>query len=215
MVKPDIHTLAHHLKQERLYVASEKQLIQRLNNDVLKTAEKLYQAAWIAKQQRINLDRLILTRSDLWSSPAFTFTKLYQTSVFKSRMENSIKTQFLSRLLQQSAVLSWLVLLLIAVWWAVLKKWSCWSFVVLFKDIKVKCAFSMASSDTSIFAYTLIAVSLLVLVGGSEAEMQEEMSSKQIIHSFVNPSLRRAGTYACTTGYHRWVYKVKFKWIES
>lgn len=65
MVKPDIHTLAHHLKQERLYVASEKQLIQRLNNDVLKTAEKLYQAAWIAKQQRINLDRLILTRSDL------------------------------------------------------------------------------------------------------------------------------------------------------
>lgn len=65
MVKPDIHTLAHHLKQERLYVASEKQLIQRLNSDVLKTAEKLYRAAWIAKQQRINLDRLILTRSDL------------------------------------------------------------------------------------------------------------------------------------------------------
>uniref|UniRef100_A0A3P8WPC9 GTPase-activating protein and VPS9 domain-containing protein 1 n=1 Tax=Cynoglossus semilaevis TaxID=244447 RepID=A0A3P8WPC9_CYNSE len=29
MVKPDIHTLAHHLKQERLYVASERQLIQR------------------------------------------------------------------------------------------------------------------------------------------------------------------------------------------
>lgn len=64
MVKPDIHTLAHHLKQERLYVMSEKQLIQRLNNDVLKTAERLYRAAWIAKQQRINLDRLILTRSD-------------------------------------------------------------------------------------------------------------------------------------------------------
>lgn len=64
MVKPDIHTLAHHLKQERLYVASEKQLIQRLNSDVLKTAERLYRAAWIAKQQRINLDRLILTRSD-------------------------------------------------------------------------------------------------------------------------------------------------------
>lgn len=62
MVKPDIHTLAHHLKQERLYTASEKQLIQRLNGEVLKTAERLYRAAWIAKQQRINLDRLILTR---------------------------------------------------------------------------------------------------------------------------------------------------------
>lgn len=76
MVKPDIHTLAHHLKQERLYVASEKQLIQRLNSDVLKTAERLYRAAWIAKQQRINLDRLILTRSiplkkAFWKCPFF------------------------------------------------------------------------------------------------------------------------------------------------
>ncbi|XP_076010181.1 GTPase-activating protein and VPS9 domain-containing protein 1 isoform X7 [Genypterus blacodes] len=68
MVKPDIHNLAHHLKQERLYVASEKQLIQRLNGDVLKTAERLYRAAWIAKQQRINLDRLILTSAE--ASPA-------------------------------------------------------------------------------------------------------------------------------------------------
>lgn len=62
MVKLDIHSLAHHLKQERLYVNSEKQLIQRLNADVLKTAEKLYRTAWISKQQRINLDRLIITR---------------------------------------------------------------------------------------------------------------------------------------------------------
>ncbi|XP_056274247.1 GTPase-activating protein and VPS9 domain-containing protein 1 isoform X11 [Pseudoliparis swirei] len=68
MVKPDIHTLAHHLKQERLYVASEKLLIQRLNSDVLKTAERLYRTAWIAKQQRINLDRLILTSVE--ASPA-------------------------------------------------------------------------------------------------------------------------------------------------
>lgn len=75
MVKPDIHTLAHHLKQERLYVASEKQLIQRLNSDVLKTAERLYRAAWIAKQQRINLDRLILTRSDLRSGLTLTLIR--------------------------------------------------------------------------------------------------------------------------------------------
>uniref|UniRef100_UPI00398E6B4F GTPase-activating protein and VPS9 domain-containing protein 1 isoform X5 n=1 Tax=Pristiophorus japonicus TaxID=55135 RepID=UPI00398E6B4F len=68
MVKPDLHTLAHHLKQERLYVNSEKQLLQRLNADVLKTAEKLYCSAWIAKQQRINLDRLILTSVE--ASPA-------------------------------------------------------------------------------------------------------------------------------------------------
>ncbi|KAJ8396624.1 hypothetical protein AAFF_G00016900 [Aldrovandia affinis] len=68
MVKPEVHTLAQHLKRERLYVSSEKQLIQRLNADVLKTAERLHRAAWIAKQQRINLDRLILTSAE--ASPA-------------------------------------------------------------------------------------------------------------------------------------------------
>uniref|UniRef100_A0ABM5F6L2 GTPase-activating protein and VPS9 domain-containing protein 1 isoform X7 n=1 Tax=Pogona vitticeps TaxID=103695 RepID=A0ABM5F6L2_9SAUR len=68
MVKLDIHTLAHHLKQERLYVNSEKQLIQKLNAEVLKTAEKLYRTAWISKQQRINLDRLIITSAE--ASPA-------------------------------------------------------------------------------------------------------------------------------------------------
>ncbi|XP_063792891.1 GTPase-activating protein and VPS9 domain-containing protein 1 isoform X3 [Pseudophryne corroboree] len=68
MVKPDIHTLARHLKQERLYVNSEKQLIQRLNADVLKTAERLYRTSWISKQQKINLDRLILTSVE--ASPA-------------------------------------------------------------------------------------------------------------------------------------------------
>lgn len=74
-MKPDIHTLAHHLKQERLYVASEKQLIQRLNGDVLKTAERLYRAAWITKQQRINLDRLILTRS-AWCPHSYCYTSV-------------------------------------------------------------------------------------------------------------------------------------------
>ncbi|XP_054853492.1 GTPase-activating protein and VPS9 domain-containing protein 1 isoform X6 [Eublepharis macularius] len=68
MVKLDVHALAHHLKQERLYVNSEKQLIQRLNAEVLKTAERLYRTAWISKQQRINLDRLIITSAE--ASPA-------------------------------------------------------------------------------------------------------------------------------------------------
>src|SRR4029434_3603741 len=77
MWKPDTPTLAHHLKQERLYVASEKQLIQRLNHDVLKTAEKLYRAAWIAKQQRINLDRLILTRYTLMHTHTPTRARTY------------------------------------------------------------------------------------------------------------------------------------------
>ncbi|KAG2470200.1 GAPD1 protein, partial [Polypterus senegalus] len=82
MVKSDIYTLAHHLKQERLYVNSEKQLLQRLNTDVLKTAEKLYRTAWIAKQQRINLDRLILTSTDASPAECCQHAKLLEDTQF-------------------------------------------------------------------------------------------------------------------------------------
>ncbi|XP_048875891.1 LOW QUALITY PROTEIN: GTPase-activating protein and VPS9 domain-containing protein 1-like [Brienomyrus brachyistius] len=64
MATLDVHTLAHHLKQERLYVASEKQLIQRLNADVLKAAEMLYCTTWVAGEQRNNLDRIIRTSTE-------------------------------------------------------------------------------------------------------------------------------------------------------
>ncbi|MEE6457888.1 hypothetical protein FKM82_000085 [Ascaphus truei] len=82
MVKLDIHTLAHHLKQERLYVISEKQLIQRLNADVLKTAEKLYHTSWISKQQRINLDRLILTSADASPAECCQHAKILEDTLF-------------------------------------------------------------------------------------------------------------------------------------
>uniref|UniRef100_A0A671RS59 GTPase-activating protein and VPS9 domain-containing protein 1 n=2 Tax=Sinocyclocheilus anshuiensis TaxID=1608454 RepID=A0A671RS59_9TELE len=103
MVKPDIHTLAHHLKQERLYVASEKQLIQRLNNEVLKTAERLYRAAWIAKQQRINLDRLILTSAEASPAECCQHAKFLEDTQFVDGyktlgFQESIYGQFLGRL---------------------------------------------------------------------------------------------------------------------
>ncbi|XP_056319261.1 GTPase-activating protein and VPS9 domain-containing protein 1 isoform X6 [Danio aesculapii] len=103
MVKPDIHTLAHHLKQERLYVASEKQLIQRLNNEVLKTAERLYRAAWIAKQQRINLDRLILTSAEASPAECCQHAKFLEDTQFVDGyktlgFQESIYGEFLSRL---------------------------------------------------------------------------------------------------------------------
>lgn len=62
MATLDVQTLAYHLKQERLYVASEKQLIQRLNADVLKAAEMLYCTTWVSGEQRNNLDRVFRTR---------------------------------------------------------------------------------------------------------------------------------------------------------
>uniref|UniRef100_A0A8C9T9B3 GTPase-activating protein and VPS9 domain-containing protein 1 n=1 Tax=Scleropages formosus TaxID=113540 RepID=A0A8C9T9B3_SCLFO len=103
MVQPDVHTLAHHLKQERLYVASEKQLIQRLNAEVLKTAEKLYRAAWIAKQQRINLDRLILTSAEASPAECCQHAKVLEDTQFvdgyKSLgFQESIYGEFLGRL---------------------------------------------------------------------------------------------------------------------
>ncbi|XP_053727224.1 GTPase-activating protein and VPS9 domain-containing protein 1 isoform X1 [Synchiropus splendidus] len=103
MVKPDIHTLAHHLKQERLYVASEKQLIQRLNTDVLKTAERLYRAAWIAKQQRINLDRLILTSAEASPAECCQHAKMLEDTQFVDGYKSlgfheTIYGEFLARL---------------------------------------------------------------------------------------------------------------------
>uniref|UniRef100_A0A8B9HTG6 GTPase-activating protein and VPS9 domain-containing protein 1 n=1 Tax=Astyanax mexicanus TaxID=7994 RepID=A0A8B9HTG6_ASTMX len=103
MVKPDIHTLAHHLKQERLYVASEKQLIQRLNGEVLKTAERLYRAAWIAKQQRINLDRLILTSAEASPAECCQYAKVLEDTQFVDGyktlgFQESVYGEFLGRL---------------------------------------------------------------------------------------------------------------------
>nr|XP_061804553.1 GTPase-activating protein and VPS9 domain-containing protein 1-like isoform X5 [Nerophis lumbriciformis] len=103
MVKPDIHTLAHHLKQERLYVASEKQLIQRLNSDVLKTAERLYRAAWIAKQQRINLDRLILTSVEASPAECCQHAKMLEDTQFVDGyktlgFQETIYGEFLARM---------------------------------------------------------------------------------------------------------------------
>uniref|UniRef100_A0A8C7STV7 GTPase-activating protein and VPS9 domain-containing protein 1 n=1 Tax=Oncorhynchus mykiss TaxID=8022 RepID=A0A8C7STV7_ONCMY len=102
MMKPDIHTLAHHLKQERLYVASEKQLIQRLNGDVLKTAERLYRAAWITKQQRINLDRLILTSAEASPAECCQHAKVLEDTQFLDGyktlgFQESIYGEFLGR----------------------------------------------------------------------------------------------------------------------
>ncbi|XP_041530302.1 GTPase-activating protein and VPS9 domain-containing protein 1 isoform X7 [Microtus oregoni] len=103
MVKLDIHTLAHHLKQERLYVSSERQLIQRLNADVLKTAEKLYRTAWIAKQQRINLDRLIITSAEASPAECCQHAKILEDTQFvdgykQLGFQETAYGEFLSRL---------------------------------------------------------------------------------------------------------------------
>ncbi|GAB6021964.1 hypothetical protein CHUAL_006124 [Chamberlinius hualienensis] len=56
--------LAQQLKQERLFVNSEKLQLQNLNEKVGKTVERLFSLAWITKQQRINLDGLIFSKPE-------------------------------------------------------------------------------------------------------------------------------------------------------
>ncbi|XP_011314268.1 GTPase-activating protein and VPS9 domain-containing protein 1 [Fopius arisanus] len=64
----DMLELAGHLRQERLFVHSEQQNLQLLNEKVLSLSSDLAQQAWITDQQRVNLNRLIVARPDC--SPA-------------------------------------------------------------------------------------------------------------------------------------------------
>uniref|UniRef100_A0A8C4QYH3 GTPase activating protein and VPS9 domains 1 n=1 Tax=Eptatretus burgeri TaxID=7764 RepID=A0A8C4QYH3_EPTBU len=81
-MKTDMTVLARHLKEERLYVTVERQMLQRLNAEVLKTAERLYHTAWISKEQRLNLDRLILTSADASPAECCQHAKVLQVTHF-------------------------------------------------------------------------------------------------------------------------------------
>ncbi|XP_076673671.1 GTPase activating protein and VPS9 domains 1 isoform X2 [Andrena cerasifolii] len=60
----DMIELASHLRQERLFVSSEQQNLQILNEKVLYASSNLAQQAWITAQERVNLNRLIMSRPD-------------------------------------------------------------------------------------------------------------------------------------------------------
>ncbi|XP_033227479.1 GTPase-activating protein and VPS9 domain-containing protein 1 isoform X2 [Belonocnema kinseyi] len=64
----DMIELSGHLRQERLFVNSEQQNLQALNEKVLYMSSDLAQQAWVTAQQRVNLNRLIVARPD--STPA-------------------------------------------------------------------------------------------------------------------------------------------------
>jgi len=60
----DFVELSHHLKQERLYIASEREQLQALHASVGDGAERLFHSAWIARQQKDALSQLILASED-------------------------------------------------------------------------------------------------------------------------------------------------------
>ncbi|XP_074654278.1 GTPase-activating protein and VPS9 domain-containing protein 1-like isoform X2 [Tubulanus polymorphus] len=77
----EILELIRHLKQERLFVTSEKYQLQKLNESVHKTAETLCHLAWIAREQRINLESLLRGNPD--SSQHASFHKANALEVVK------------------------------------------------------------------------------------------------------------------------------------
>ncbi|XP_071507059.1 GTPase-activating protein and VPS9 domain-containing protein 1-like [Diadema antillarum] len=64
----ELLSLAQRLKEERLYVQSEKHLLQSLHEEVTQISDKLHRVAWITQQQRQTLNSLIRASSN--SPPA-------------------------------------------------------------------------------------------------------------------------------------------------
>ena len=63
----DLAELSRQLKQERLFVSSEREQLQTLNEELSTSAQRLYHLAWITRQQRQNLDQLL--RADKGATP--------------------------------------------------------------------------------------------------------------------------------------------------
>jgi len=60
----DFLELSRHLKQERLYVVSEREHLIVLHKCISVNAEQLYHSAWITRQQKSALGNLILGSDD-------------------------------------------------------------------------------------------------------------------------------------------------------
>lgn len=60
----ELMILANNLRQERLLINSEQNAIESLNKLVVKDCVQVYQQSWIKCQQRINLNKLTINRSN-------------------------------------------------------------------------------------------------------------------------------------------------------
>ena len=69
-VRSDLLELCKRLRQEKLYVQHEKGQLQDLNEKVKQATEKSAHVAWVAREQRENLDGLIFSSRGFDSSPA-------------------------------------------------------------------------------------------------------------------------------------------------
>lgn len=77
----DLRELAHLLRQERLFVNAEQENAEQLNVQVASLTNALAQQAWIAAQQRRNLQLLVLARQDCL--PALQIQRGYSSDHLK------------------------------------------------------------------------------------------------------------------------------------
>ncbi|CAH0722191.1 unnamed protein product, partial [Brenthis ino] len=78
----NIAELASQLRREKIFINSERQLLQNLNEEVEKTVLELLQAAWICSQQRQNLTNLITSRCEAESVAACHRASLLEGTTF-------------------------------------------------------------------------------------------------------------------------------------
>lgn len=78
----NIAELANQLRREKIFINSERQLLQNLNEEVEKSALELLQSAWICSQQRQNLTNLITSRSEAESVAACQRASLLEGTTF-------------------------------------------------------------------------------------------------------------------------------------
>ncbi|XP_068628780.1 receptor-mediated endocytosis protein 6 homolog [Battus philenor] len=78
----NIAELANQLRREKIFINSERQLLQNLNEEVEKSVQELLQAAWICSMQRQNLTNLISSRCEAESIVACQRASLLEGTTF-------------------------------------------------------------------------------------------------------------------------------------
>ncbi|XP_045761634.1 receptor-mediated endocytosis protein 6 homolog isoform X1 [Maniola jurtina] len=78
----NIAELANLLRREKIFINSERQLLQNLNEEVEKSVLELLQTAWICSQQRQNLTNLITSRCEAESVAACQRASLLENTTF-------------------------------------------------------------------------------------------------------------------------------------
>ncbi len=69
-MRTELLELARHLREERLFVQHERASLQDLNERLRTASERLAHTAYVARQQRDNLDGLIFAQRGVDTSPA-------------------------------------------------------------------------------------------------------------------------------------------------